>query len=68
MTEWVLTSRKKNLPIRHHSYWTNWINCNDDEDQDLKKWNAEMVFVLNGPTELHFETQEDMVIFLLRWS
>ena len=68
MTEWVLTSRKSNSTIEYNSYWRNWVYCDDDAQQDLSQWNAQLVFSQDHPSEIHFDSQEDMVAFLLRWS
>lgn len=66
MTEWVLIARDSNG--RLNSYWANWGGCADDAQQDLEQWNAELVFPSNRPYEIQFATQEDMVMFLLRWA
>jgi len=71
MTEWVLTSRKVNSKIEYNSCWRNWVYCDDDAQQDLSQWNAQMVISKDDPSEIiseiHFASQEDMVMFLLRW-
>jgi len=65
MTEWILPSIKANPTIEYYSYWRNY--CNGGLE-DLSQWNAQLVFSTDRPTEIHFASQEDMVMFLLRWS
>ena len=68
MTEWVLKSRSRDGELQ--GYWMNWTRCANDAYQDLKQYNARLEFFLESdrPTEIHFATEEDMVLFLLRWS
>ena len=68
MTEYVLKSRDRDGELQ--SYWANWTRCANDAYQDLEQYNARLEFFSerDRPTEIHFATEEDMVLFLLRWS